>query len=362
MPARAPWVAVRGAPTARADMGTTVDGASVTPSATPPGTARPVLVVGLPRAGTTWVAGVLGRAPGVRLVHEPDNAKERLAAIPATRRFGRFPVLRPGQAAPTYQLQWKAAFAETRPAVSGAVDRVLATTVRVTGAPSADELERVAQGHPSPRLRLAGTLALASRAVSVGPRATLRPVVKTVHAPLAVEWLVTSFDVQVIVVLRHPANVLASWLELGLPDRDRSLYRRPEVAHYYTERWQLPPPGPGPLAATVWQLGLLTAALEEAASRHPDWLVVTHEELCTAPAQLFARMFAHAGLAWTPETAAFLRATDRPGTGFDITRRAGEQPQRWRHRLQPGDVAELAGTLRRFPLQRWDFAHAAEIR
>jgi hypothetical protein len=59
----------------------------------------PVLVVGVPRSGTTWTARVLGAALGTRLVMEPDNEKISAPAILPKRRLGRFPVLASGQSA-----------------------------------------------------------------------------------------------------------------------------------------------------------------------------------------------------------------------------------------------------------------------
>ena len=134
-------------------------------------------------------------------------------------------------------------------------------------------------GHLSARLRLAavgrlGGHRFGGRRGSPGDTREVglvgrRVIAKSVHAPLAVEWVTQRFDVDVLVVLRHPANVLASWLELDLPDRDRSLDRWPPSRTATRARWHVPSPGPEPLARMVWQLGLFTASLEEAAARHP---------------------------------------------------------------------------------------------
>jgi hypothetical protein len=40
-------------------------------------------------------------------------------------------------------------------------------------------------------------------------------VVKSVHGTLALPWLAEKFSPQIVIVLRHPFNVAASYVELG---------------------------------------------------------------------------------------------------------------------------------------------------
>jgi hypothetical protein len=103
----------------------------------------------------------------------------------------------------------------------------------------------------------------------------------------------------------------------------------------------------------VWQLGLLTSALEEAAARHPRWIVRVHEEMCVDPPAEFRRLYGELGLEWTPDVEAQLEAGDRPGQGFTLHRRAAEEADAWRSRLGPAEVAALPRVLRSFPLTHW---------
>jgi hypothetical protein len=180
-----------------------------------------------------------------------------------------------------------------------------------------------------------------------------RVVAKSVHAPLAAEWLAQAFDVDVLVLLRHPANVLASWLELDLPDRDRGLDRLPAVRRRYIAPWGIALPGPTALERAVWHLGLMTAALEEAAARHPQWTVRLHEDLCVDPAERFQTLFTALGLDWTEAVAAEIEAGDRPGAGFALQRRSSEAADAWRTRLGPPELEALRRGLADFPLRHW---------
>jgi hypothetical protein len=309
--------------------------------------------MGLPRSGTTWTASILACARGAVAVMEPDNEKESAAAVGAKYGLGRFPVLAPGEDAERYRALWAWAMAGAPPGVGRSIGG------RVFRAAGPDEREALASGHASARLRLAGRLAR-PRPGRVPPGTDGgRVVVKTVHACLAAEWVADACDAEVVVVLRHPANVLASWLELDMPDADRRLDRNPAVQARYVERWGLAAPGPEPVARAVWQLGLLTAALEEAAGRHPRWHVRVHEDLCADPAAEFRRLYDDLGLEWNDRAETTLREGDRPGGGFDLHRQASQAADAWRARLGADDVATLHAVLASFPLQHWSFGDAA---
>lgn len=322
-----------------------------------------MLVLGLPRSGTTWVAHVLGCAPGTVTVLEPDNEKTAVSAIRPKHGLGRFPVLQPGDEAGSYRDLWAWSLA-------GGEDtwgRRLGGRLFLSSTP--DEREALVSRHLSARLRLAGYLARptpgpgTATPVATGLGGTsgtgtgaARVVAKSVHACLATEWLADAFAVDVVVVLRHPANVLASWLELDLPDRDRRLERLPAVQDRYMRRWGIGPPGPDPLDRVVWQLGLMTAALEEAVARHPQWRVQVHEDMCVDPPDSFRRLYGELGLAWTGEVEAEIKQGDQPGSGFDLRRRTEDMADSWRSRLGPSELDTLRRVLAMFPLQHWSSA------
>lgn len=314
---------------------------------------RPVLVVGLPRSGTTWTESVLGTAVGATVVTEPDNEKLSAPAIWAKRRLGRFPVLAPGDEAGSYRRLWRWVFDGAPGNRSN-----LRAARRLLERSGPDDLEALARGRPSPRLRIAG--ALGSRLESVEPSELV--VAKSVHVCLAVDWIADEFDVDVLVVLRHPANVLSSWLELNLPDRDRGLGESPLIRQRFVERWGVPLPGPGAIERVAWQLGLFTAALEQSASGHPGWVVRTHERLCSNPESEFRKLFGDLGLTWGPTTSLMLEQSDTPGTGFSLKRRSSDLAESWKSRLGDEELETLGRVLEHFPIKTWNPADLTTMR
>ena len=89
--------------------------------------------------------------------------------------------------------------------------------------------------------------------------------------------------------------------------------------------------------------------MREAAARHPDWIRTRHEDLCVDTLPRFRALAAEVGLVWGDDAERFLSESDREGTPYRTQRRTEEQPDRWRDRLDPDQVATIRETLARFP-------------
>jgi hypothetical protein len=176
---------------------------------------------------------------------------------------------------------------------------------------------------------------------------------------------VSRWQPKVVVVLRHPLNIVAShvalgWGASGLDSHHRLRKRDGGGVRWAGLRW-IPDlePGATPLQRLAWQIGLFVGALEAAAQRHPDWIVVSHDDLCTDPPAGFKALCAGLGLPWTDEAAAFLAASDRPGRGLEVRRVAAEQPGKWAWHLAPDQVDEALAVLSGFPDQLFGRASVA---
>ena len=304
---------------------------------------RPIVIVGLPRSGTTWTLRALASAPGTTALLEPDNEDKFPASIHAKHVVGRYPVLRPGDRSPLYRDLWTWI-------MSGAPEGRRSRLARYLLSPGA--ISRIYQGRHDPVTWLAGQIARGPRTGDAGDHG--RIVAKSIHAQLATEWLSAEFDIEMVLLLRHPANVLASWLEMNLKDpRNSTLETRPEIRARYLEPWCVSLPGSDPVERMSWRIGLLTAAVEDAASHHPEWHVRTHERLCADPTVEFRQLYADLGLDWGEPSQSFLDGHNAPGSGFVINRVASELSDSWRRRLDDGQLTTLRRALDLFPINTW---------
>jgi Sulfotransferase family len=316
-------------------------------SATTSSHSRPLLLVGMPRSGTTWTMRVLGTDPNLHPLMEPDNEGTSAPALWGKKAVGRFPALQPGDHDQRYHGLWSWILAGAPRSLR------LRFAAQILGRVQRPGRTRFLQGRRVPLMTIAGAIASHPGKNTPSELRNQRLLVKSVHAPLALEWLAEEFEFDVLVLLRHPGNVLASWLALDLNEQFVRLEENPAVRSQLLKPWGVTAPGPDPLERMIFSIGVLSTALEAAASRNPRWLVRTHEQLCSDPGQEFKKLYADLGLSWSEEVDGFLVGNDRPGKGFITQRVAAELPDNWKRRLTSHQVVVMQRVLSQFPLKTW---------
>jgi hypothetical protein len=174
-----------------------------------------------------------------------------------------------------------------------------------------------------------------------------RALLKDPIALLSAEWLAERFDMDVVVLIRHPAAFVSSVRRLGWAHSfdtflDERLLRGP------IGRFEAEIRGPGdPLerAALLWRI--LYTAVDDYRSRHDDWVFLRHEDASREPLATFESLFARLGLDLTPQArAAILAASsganpEAPESTHAIRVDSAANAKRWRRELDPGDVERI---------------------
>jgi hypothetical protein len=306
-----------------------------------------VLVVGVPRGGTTWVGQALGHAEGAAYVHEPDGAHDPFAF---RSRFadglGNHAILDVEDAAPSYERLWRGAFAGGRLPTSLA-PRLAACAF----AGLAPERRRLARRGESIDLR---TRAVLWGARPLGARSDVDAVVvKSVNAALSVEWIYEHLDrPKVLVVRRDPRNVLASWSAMGFgPPGPRVIGAMTEVAR---RRWHLDlQVGDDAAVRSAALCACLMLGLHDGLRRHPEWSVVSHEAACRDPEVVLAAAAAEVGLEFGERARTFVRDSNREGTGYATDRVAQDLPDQWRERLSTEQIDAIESIMAQIPADLW---------
>jgi hypothetical protein len=282
--------------------------------------ARPILVTGAHRSGTTWVGKMLAAAPGVGYVHEPFS-----------------PATEPGISSAPFERYFTVVTAANEARYLPGLER----TLRFDYALGA---ELRALRTPAQALRAARD----RRAFAAARREGARPLVKDPIALLSAEWLAARFGMDVVLVVRHPAGFAGSvkrlrwthdfggFLADGALPAELARFE-PEIRDF-AER----PRGPVEQAALLWRI--LYAAVDAYRSRHPAWLVVRHEDLSREPLAGFERLYGALGLEWTPQARAEVERSSSVAnppearSKHDVRVASAENVDRWRARLTPPEL------------------------
>ncbi len=178
------------------------------------------------------------------------------------------------------------------------------------------------------------------------------PLVKDPIALFSTEWLVRSFDMQPVVMVRHPGALVATitrrnwhhrfadFLDQPYLMRDLLSERRDEI-----ERLAAEPPSAFDGAIVLWNI--LTAHVADLARRHPDWIMLRHEDACREPAARFRAVYERLGLSWTPEVERFLDHTTSSSNptwhprADSILRHSAAHVDSWKRELTRDQIAEI---------------------
>jgi Sulfotransferase family len=305
----------------------------------------PILVTGSHRSGTTWVGDLLGRAAGVAPIHEPLNPVNRLSWL---------------NVQPEYWFQH--------------IDEVNAEQYR----PAFERLlaMRPPLGRHLATVRTPRNLAANVRELGLvvrGRSRTARPLVKDPIAFFAAEWLACTFNMQVVVLIRHPAAFAGSLKRNGWEFDFRNLTEQPRLVEAYLGAFAeeiaaaaARPPDLIDQAILLWRC--INSVALRYRDRHSDWHVWRYEDVAVDPERATRALYEAVGLPWSDSCARYVRATsaaDNPAEVAiprtrDVRRDSAGAIWTWRDRLSTEEVERVrAGTAdiacRLYSEDDWDW-------
>lgn len=274
-----------------------------------PPLAPPLLILSLPRSGSSWAGEILGHADNALYLREPLTQ---------------------------HALQFDGAH--------GALRFQTATNVAQQEALRAQQAFLGIPDFISGVVREPAQWALARRR-------RRRVVIKEVN-PFAAHWLLESFRPRCLVLIRHPAAVADSFRRLDWSGRqDMAEARR------FLEAAGIQPPTVN--EQDFWSVqGLVQGAALTALARLEGTgervRLVQYEELCADPEARFRELAEWAGLEWTPALDQRLRSTSQATAGrddaYDTHRDTRAMPLVWRSRVSVDEARRLRRTLAEFNL------------
>lgn len=294
---------------------------------------KPILVTGSHRSGSTWAGRILAMAPHTAYIHEPFNVygPAKHPAIPFTCWFQYI--------CDDNGAQYK---------------RIL------------DDIL-----HYRYPLRLAITKAHGVRGVARVGRDQWRsrwhrlrqdrPIVKDPIAFFSAPWLAKTFDMDVLVMIRHPAAFCSSlkakewrfdfnhFLSQPLLMRDQLGVFEKEIRAYASQERDIIDQG-----ILLWKCIHQTVARYQ--EEYPEWIFARHEALSANPGEGFRDIYQALGLEFTPTVESGIIAlcgTHNPAeerSGDALKRNSRENIRNWERRLTREEIdrirqktAEVAG-------------------
>ena len=270
---------------------------------------KPILITGSHRSGSTWLASMLALSEDSLIAHEPFNIEPWAYALDGLAR------------------QWFT-YAPALPqhAALEAFSRVLRRRPRKIF------LKNEAQ-HWIPALRRG------------------RLIIKDPIAAISSDWLAKNFDLEVIVLVRHPAAFAASLKRLGWRHPFEHFLNQKMLMHRHLEPYRAEisskPQDTVEQAAIIWKC--LYGTLFTYLNSNPNWLIRKHEVLSGNPVAELKSLYETLGLQWSAtveENVVKYTRCGNPvnapkGTVHQIRRDSVANITRWKETLTEEEIARV---------------------
>ena len=318
--------------------------------------AAPILILGAPRSGTTWLAKIIDSHPDVLYRHEPDKlvpSPSHLTADDVPGLVARWAADRSPRSAsklPFFRKSWQ-------PVWAPGVKTVVAAVVGVAGRLPAplNGLSRV----PIPDF-----------ATRPPPRFAFKSISWAGGAAIFAHALP---DSRTIFILRHPCGHVASMMRghreqrFDLTEQGSNMPFNEKAALRFSGGFGIAEAAFHALpdaSKYAWNWRAFNEPVYAAVASEPNVHVVLYEALCAEPAALSRRLLNFAGLDRNRQTEAFVaRSTSYRGASgyYAILRDAVASAEAWRTTMLPEDQAAVRSVVSASPLARFwpDLMNAA---
>lgn len=294
----------------------------------PPEVRKRILVTGAPRSGTTWAGRMIAHAPGMGYIHEPftpENGDLCGFANPIRAKF---------------QYITDENSSQFEKYLEDLVDFKYPLRKNLIHSKSVREAAR-------------SLLAFANLSTHKLKKDTA--VMKDPVAVFSAPWLARRFDMNVAVMIRHPAAMCSSlkilnWkfdfnhflMQPQLMRETRLADFESEIRYFAAHDQEIIPVG-----ALLWNC--IYAVVDEYRTRYPGWLFLKHEELSMEPVDGFKEIYAAFGLAFTASVRTAIDASSgaqnpaEPARGdeFSIRRNSKANVSNWRSRLSDREILTI---------------------
>lgn len=324
-----------------------------------------ILISGVPRSGTTWVGRVLGYAENVRLCHEPDNEHGNLLAYLNKQQLARFPYLRKEDPRDHGLYRIYNDVINGKP-ISGyeRSSNIVKRLLQLREETVEEQLQKKQRFfrnygtdqtpwpyETSARLKLIQLL-LEVIWLSEQFASSRKLVVKSVHSILALPYLQHHFNPQVVLVVRHPADIVLSHTKLKNPDINRDIFAHKRFQEDYLSGslMQEVKKLSTPLEKAGAQVGAFYYIFARQFKDHPDWILVEHETYCMDPVEQFKTLYNQLNLRWSSEIEKFIRELNSSEqSGYEARRIAQNQTGKWKKELSADEAEQIRRGYSLFP-------------
>ena len=288
---------------------------------------RGILVTGAHRSGSTWVGRMLAHSREVQYIHEPFNLK-----------------CRPGICKAKFN-QWYS-YVDTDIENYRDIHAALSDTLSFRYSLGA-ELEDIST--PKDIVKTIRDYAQMGR----GRLFQLRPLMKDPLALFSAEWLSNNFDMDVVILIRHPAAFVSSLKVKGWSFPFAHLLEQPSLIERYLdlfrdEIYDFSKNEKDIISQAVLLWKITHHVISKYQENHPNWLYLRHEDLSRNPLNEFSTLYEDLSLEYTSKIQSKIKASSGSTNPIETSRNIHNVKRdsvtniwNWQKRLNKKDIYRI---------------------
>lgn len=178
-----------------------------------------------------------------------------------------------------------------------------------------------------------------------------RPLLKDPIAVISSEWLATKFNMDVVLLIRHPAAFVSSLKRLNWRfDFDNFLKQEQLMKdHLYPFKARINKKGMDFIeeASLLWLC--INSIVDIYAQRHPEWIIKRHEDISLDPLTEFSDIYQRLGLHWSSKIERHIRnfssttnLTEAPNNNVHyLLRNSRDNMKVWKQKLSEDEITRI---------------------
>ena len=282
---------------------------------------KPILVTGSHRSGSTWVGNMLSVPPDVAYVNEPFNIKYH-----------------PGTPRPHFKHWYTYVCEENEATHYEYIQDCLTYRPHIFQ----NTLKYGSMNDVKKQIRYQGRMLNARRIKK-------RPLMKDPLAILAVEWLANTFDMEVVLLIRHPAAFVGSLKKANWPHPFDHFLQQPllmenhlsefesEITKFTETEQDLVDQG-----ILLWNI-IYSMVLKYQASYNQKWIFIKHELISAAPLREFKLLYNRLGIPFTDHVEDRIAefSVVKPADQDSLRRDSKTVIKNWQKRLTKNEITHV---------------------
>lgn len=287
---------------------------------------HPILVTGSHRSGSTWVGKTIAAASGVCYIHEPFNLNYGFETCSFL-----------ADAQYWYRYVDNASMAEFERAFSDVINYRFPIRANLRSSQNIRDIGRIFW-----------------RASRCRQRQVLRPrpLIKDPFALFSAEWLAKTFDMDVIVLIRHPAAFTSSVIKAKWTHPFEHFLAQPELMERFLSPYEREirsyveqPRSIIEQAILLWRI--IHHVIRIYRDRHPNWYFARHMDLSLEPVEEFETMCQWVDIPFTPDLRSYIieqtNASNPVETNqlYELNRNSRKNVYSWKTRLSESQIRKI---------------------